>query len=117
MTFQQGQEVRYISDIPRRSHREMAVTIEKVGRKYATVVIHGRLVQFDKETGYVKSDYTGMSRERIVTDEMLADEEHQARVNAYLKKYGVFDQLRSTVRDPAHREAVMKLLIELGYPE
>lgn len=66
--FNVGDEVTY-HPANRYQGLQTGLTVSKVARKYVTVEMYGRLVQFDKETGYEKADNYG-SRSRIETAEM-----------------------------------------------
>lgn len=66
--FNVGDEVTY-HPANRYQGLQTGLTVSKVARKYVTVVMHGRPVQFDKETGYEKADNYG-SRSCIETAEM-----------------------------------------------
>lgn len=68
--FNVGDEVTY-HPASRYQGLQTGLTVSKVARKYVTVEMYGRPVQFDKETGYEKAGVYA-SQGRIETEQMRA---------------------------------------------
>jgi hypothetical protein len=75
-----GQKVKIVRLNSRYAPDPLDGEVVKVARKYVTVAVdpYRREEQFDKETGYEKSDY--LATRRIVTDEILAAEAERAEL-------------------------------------
>lgn len=76
--FNVGDEVTYYP-ANRYAGIQTGLTVSKVARKYVTVMIYGRPVQFDKETG-VEKEWVYAYQGRIETEQMTA--ERHARIDA-----------------------------------
>lgn len=64
------------------------VPIVRIGRKYVYVQHYGRERGFDKETGH-QADHVYGYPTRIVTPEILAEEERRSRAVSALKKHKI----------------------------
>ena len=69
--FNVGDEVTY-HPANRYAGIQTGLTVSKVARKYVTVEMYGKPVQFDKETGYQKTG-TYASRAYIETEQMRTE--------------------------------------------